>query len=360
MKALDYAKLCCDTMMRKFNASELPPVLHFHYHAGVFLSGMERYYELIREEKYSRYIRAYLDTYVDSEGNLNHIEKESFDDLQPCNLMYRFYDIEVRYRKVLDEHLPLFLNWKINPLGGFWHKGNRKNQMWLDSLYMAGPLAVRYGLLTNQRKYIEIIHTQLELMWKYMRDEKTGLLYHAWDYDKEAVWADSVSGCSPHFWGRALGWYVVASADISEYLGDDHMAVDFTNHAHKLVESLLNFQDERTGMWYQVVDKVAYDGNWLETSCSCLFLYGLCNLIRRRIIDEKYVVYADKAFNGIISEKTRLEGDDLIISDICIGTGVGNYEHYIKRPTTENDLHGTGAFLLMCTEYEKMKQSIGE
>ena len=38
MQAIDYAKAACDTMMRKFEAEELPPVGHFHYHQGVFLS----------------------------------------------------------------------------------------------------------------------------------------------------------------------------------------------------------------------------------------------------------------------------------------------------------------------------------
>lgn len=218
MKVLNYAKQCCDTIMRQYKAGELPPFPHFHYHAGVFLSGMERYYLLSGEEKYNDYIKEYLDTYVDSEGELHHVDKETLDDLQPCTLLYRYVNDEPRYRKVLDDYVPLLINWKVNPLGGFWHKGIHPNQMWLDSLYMAGPLGIKYGILTKQRKYIEIIHTQLELMWKHMRDEKTGLLYHAWDYGKKAVWADSVSGCSSQFWGRALGWYVVSSADMSEYL----------------------------------------------------------------------------------------------------------------------------------------------
>ena len=52
MIALDYAKKCCDTVMKKFPKAELPPVGKFHYHAGVFLSGMERVYLLCGEEKY--------------------------------------------------------------------------------------------------------------------------------------------------------------------------------------------------------------------------------------------------------------------------------------------------------------------
>lgn len=358
MKPLDYAKSCCDTIMRKFNAPDLPPAPHFHYHAGVFLSGMERYFELTGEQKYSDYIKEFLDTYVDDEGVLHHAHEESFDDLQACNLMFRFYDEEPRYQKVLNTHIPLFLNWRCNPLGGFWHKYDCPDQMWLDSLYMSGPLGVRYGLKINDRRYLDVIHTQLTLMWDNMRDEKSGLLYHAWDWRKEKDWAVRENGCSAEIWGRALGWYVVASADIAELLGDDESANDYLSRAKELVENLLKYQDEKTGMWYQVVDKGNSEGNWLETSGSCLFLYGLSNLIRRGVLDKSYVKYADKAFEGIINNMTSFEGEDLIISKVCIGTGVGDYEHYINRPTTENDLHGTGAFVLMCTEYEKMKRAL--
>ena len=39
---LEYGKMACDTLMRKYRAEDLPPKSHFHYHQGVFLSGMER------------------------------------------------------------------------------------------------------------------------------------------------------------------------------------------------------------------------------------------------------------------------------------------------------------------------------
>ena len=45
-KPLDYGRAACDTMMRRFEAGELPPKGHFHYHQGVFLSGMYQIYEL--------------------------------------------------------------------------------------------------------------------------------------------------------------------------------------------------------------------------------------------------------------------------------------------------------------------------
>lgn len=33
---------------------------------------------------------------------------------------------------------------------------------------------------------------------------------------------------------------------------------------------------------------------------------------------------------------------------------LGDYEFYCARPTSTNDLHGVGAFLLMCGEVERV------
>lgn len=355
--ALEYAKLCCDTIIKKFPDADLPPVGKFHYHAGVFLSGMERVYMMCGDKKYNNYIKKWLDFYIDKDGNSVGVNDEEFDDIEPSNLVIRYLENgEERYRKHLERYVPLLLSWKCNELGGLWHKMWFPNQMWLDSLYMVGPLAVRYGIMTGNREYIKLIHRQLMLMWENMRDGKTGLLYHAWDQSKKAEWVTKSDGCSEEFWGRAIGWYLVATCDISELLSDDEpLKKDFTDNAAALAKSLINFRDEKSGAWYQVVDKGYRDDNWIETSCTCLYIYGISNLVRRGLLGKEYEEYADKAYKEIIENQTEIKDGQLTVKNICIGTGVGDYEFYINRPRTQNDLHGTGAFTLMCTEYAAMK-----
>lgn len=69
-------------------------------------------------------------------------------------------------------------------------------------------------------------------------------------------------------------------------------------------------------------------------------------------MDSSYLEQARKGYRGIIN-RLKYNGEGAIIDNICVGTGVGSYEHYCNRPTSENDLHGAGAFLIMCTEVEK-------
>ena len=51
MTPLDYARAACDTLMRRYAAADLPPKPQFHYHQGVFLSGMHETWKLCQEEK---------------------------------------------------------------------------------------------------------------------------------------------------------------------------------------------------------------------------------------------------------------------------------------------------------------------
>ena len=355
--ALDYAKMGADTLIRKFTVEELPPKNRFHYHQGVFLSGMQRTYFLSGEQKYYDYIKAWVDYYIDENGEIRYCDVREFDDMQPAILLYDLYQKtgDERYKKVLDRFVPIVEMWPTNAQGGFWHKYHRENQMWLDGLYMIGPYSAMYAHHFGTKEYFfETAYQQMNLMRRNMTDPKTGLLYHAWDDSKVIDWADKKTGLSPEFWGRAIGWYAVAILDILDYMPKDHpRRQDFIDAERDIVNALVRFQDDATGLWHQVVDKGGEEGNWLETSCTNLYNYAICKSIKTGIIDKSYAKYAHKAYQGVIDSLT-FEGEncqDLIVSNICIGTGVGDYKFYINRPTVKNDLHGMGAFLLMCSEY---------
>ena len=190
-------------------------------------------------------------------------------------------------------------------------------------------------------------------MQKHTRDAKTGLMYHAWSYDKKAEWADTETGCSPEFWGRAMGWVPVALLDELDFIPLEHAGrKELEKMAINLLKSLVAFQSEE-GRWYQVVDKGADAGNWLENSCSCLYVAALCKAVRKGLLDREYLEYARKGYEAVINSLTW-KGVDLLVGDVCIGTGVGDYDHYIHRPVSTNDLHGVGAFLLMCEEMEQV------
>lgn len=87
----------------------LPPKGHFHYHQGVFLSGMYKTYTLCKDEKYFDYIKTWVDSIIDDNGNIQEYDKGQLDDIQPGILLYPLLDRtgEERYKKHWLPYCPL-------------------------------------------------------------------------------------------------------------------------------------------------------------------------------------------------------------------------------------------------------------
>ncbi len=383
-KSIDYARAAIETIMRKFTPEKLPPAGKFHYHQGVFLSGVLKANEYLKEQKYYDYAKAYVDTCINERGILHKFDCCMLDDIQPAILLPELMKKAFRpgYEQALITCMTIIKNWKRNPVGGFWHKEYHPNEMWLDGLYMAGPLQALYAELYGEADYLENAYRQAFIMYDNMK-KSNGLLFHAWDYYKQIDWADKEKGLSAEVWGRALGWYLVASMDIMEIEKNSKIksvekkekaweepqgaegqevageinsknAMALRGIVRIVLEELAKYQDKDTGMWYQVVDKPEEQGNWVESSCTALFVYSLVRAVRLGILDKAYLDIAIKGYQGLLARCIELdkteEGLTLRMNGICVGTGVCSYEEYITRPTSCNDLHGLGAFLLMCAE----------
>ncbi|MCY9674505.1 glycoside hydrolase family 88 protein, partial [Bacillus pumilus] len=233
---------------------------------------------------------------------------------------------------------------------------NYAYQMWLDGLYMGGPFALKYAKLKGEEELVDMVIQQEHLMRKHTKDEKTGLYYHAWDERKVMPWADQKTGCSPEFWARSFGWYVLALADMIEDLPKQHEGRKVWKETlTDMLESVARYQDQDTGLWHQIIDKGTHSDNWLESSGSCLFMYAMAKVMNEGYVSPRYTDHVVKAYQGLIQHKTAVtENGDFTINDICIGTSAGFYDYYVGRERSTNDLHGAGAFIMALTELEKL------
>lgn len=91
-KAVEYAQMACDTMMRKFAPEDLPPKDRFHYHQGVFLSGVQKTWHLTGDKKYYDYYKAWVDHEVRPDGTIIQWDPGQMDDIQPGILLYELYE----------------------------------------------------------------------------------------------------------------------------------------------------------------------------------------------------------------------------------------------------------------------------
>lgn len=357
-EALSYAELGAKTIMNKFTPEELPPNHRFHYHQGVFLAGVEKIYQITKNEIYRDYIKAWVDFNIDENGDAPNCVITEFDDIQPAILLFDLYKTtqDERYKKVLDRLYDKIEKWPTNAKGGVWHKYHNKNQMWLDSMYMMGVIAAMYAREFDKPYMFEKVYTQMKLMKDNMTNHETGLMYHMWDDSKREKHVDQKTGLVKVSWGRAMGWFAVAVAEILEYLPENHhLRQEFITAERDILTALKKYQDVETGLWYQVVDRIDDTRNWLETSCSALFTYAIAKSLNLGIIDESFRAVMIRGYNGVLT-KIRISDEKLTVTGVCIGTGVGELEYYYERDTVENDLHGMGAFLLMCAEVCKLDE----
>ncbi|MBP3952865.1 glycoside hydrolase family 88/105 protein [Bacillus suaedae] len=354
--ALEWAERASESLMTQFEPILLPPENRWHYHQGVFLCGIYSLWQETKDKVYFDYFKEYVDKLIDENGNF-YFERDQLDAIQPGLLLLPLYELtgEERY-KIAATKLRNILN-TINKTseGGFWHKDKYPYQMWLDGLYMAGPFTLQFGQQFNEPELIDLVLHQEELMRKNTKDARTGLYFHGWDERGQTPWSVPETNTAPEIWGRSLGWYGLALVDIISMLSDTHSKkAELTSVLQQLVENIVRYQDDETGLWYQVIDKGYEEDNWLESSCSCLFIYTIAKAVNEGYIDKRYLEHANKGYQGVIKHAIKLDEDGHVnLTGICIGTSIGIYDYYVNRETSENDLHGVGAFILASVQLQK-------
>ena len=343
------------------------------YDLGVVLKGIEGVWYSTGDGKYFRHIQDNLDYFVNADGTIRTYQQEDYniDNVLLGRNLLLLYKVtgQEKYRKaasLLREQL------KTHPRtseGGFWHKKIYPYQMWLDGLYMGEPFYAEYAATFHEEADFEDIAKQFILMERHSRDASTGLLYHGWDESRKQRWADSATGRSPNFWGRAMGWYAMALVDTLDYFPETHpQRVELIAILNRLAAAVKKYQESKTGLWYQVLDKGGEKGNYTEASASCMFAYALAKGVRKGYLPDSYLKVAEKGYKGIVSQFIKQDASgqfnlDGTVSVAGLGGNPyrdGSYQYYLSEKVITNDPKGVGAFLLASNEMEiAARQAIG-
>jgi unsaturated rhamnogalacturonyl hydrolase len=347
------------------------PILadRWSYDWGVALKGIEQVWLDTGDKKYLEYIQRNIEQFVEPDGDIRtyNLQDYNLDQINSGKLFFRLYQEtgDERYQQAL--HL-LTRQLKTQPRtseGGFWHKKIYPYQMWLDGIYMAAPFYAQYAASFDEPGGFDDAAHQILLIERHTRDPRTGLYYHAWDESKMQKWANPQTGCSPNFWGRAMGWYAMAIVDVLDFLPASHQTRDrIVTIFERMIQALALVQDTGTGLWYQVLNRGACEGNYTEASASCMFVYALAKGVRKGYLAPKYLEAAQRGYSGIIERLVEVdEHGQVDLTSICAVAGLGgeqrrdgSYEYYISEPVVTNDHKGVGAFLLTGVEMERLQK----
>lgn len=318
------------------------------------------------DKKYSDYMQADIDAMIDQNGSVARYDSSKFniDYINPARNILILWERtgNEKYRKAIGQFVRQMEKHPKTESGGYWHKQIYPSQIWLDGVYMGMPFLAQYAKDFNAPNWFDVVTHEIILVNKKLRDPKTGLLYHAWDESKQQQWANPETGLSPHFWSRAMGWYVMAIVDVLDYLPENHPdRPELIAILQETCEALLKVRDPESGCWYQVLDQGNREGNYLEGSGTAMYVYAFAKGARKGYLDAKYNKIAPSAFDDMVKTFMVTDEDGLpSMINICGSCGLGgnpyrdgSYEYYTTEKINKNDTKGVAPFILAAEELDK-------
>ena len=373
------------------------------YVMGIELEGMLDTYLKYGGDDILKYCKMYTDKMIDQQGDITgyDILDYNLDNIRTGHFVTRMYQnwpeeknllaMKTMMKQLQDQ--PRTIADKV-----FWHKAIYAYQVWLDGIFMGLPFRVLTAPITEKVKglkgkkvkkdpitaiYDDAVN-QLKITYDRTLDPKTGLNRHAYDETRKTFWADKVTGLSQHCWGRAQGWYTMALIEVLDALPENYARrSEVIDLLVKDFDAILKWQDEKSGVWYQVMDSPGQEGNYLESTCSSMFTYALLKAYRKGYVGEKYRDAGIKAYKGMIKNFIKVHPDKTIsLTRCCEVAGLGpaatpevieamkkinpkgsvkenqrrdgSYKYYLSEPIRDNDAKGVGPFIWASLEMEML------
>ncbi len=393
----DYSAAMIESHGKEWSADKV-----WDYVSGLVAKGILMYCsqypdDFLTPEAYG-WVKEYADNAIDSEGNFYSFHKGSLDNIASGKVLLSLYTHEAatspeaaeRYRRAAG-YLYEYLRYDYTRItlregkDGFIHKDSYPYQMWLDGLYMGAAFYGEYLSVFAPDDYSgwADIALQFTTIHSHTYDAEKKLNYHGWSAnpsDMNSFWANRTAphkGCSKEFWGRGMGWYAAALADILAVMPKAHP--DYPSLVEifsQVSEGILLRQDPASGVWYQLLQ---YDDsfvssrghrNYLEASASSMFTYALLKGIRLGLLDNAvYGPAAIKAYEGLLDTFITEDNATVNIHKICRSAGLGPFYQPERNGTADyyldgsdvsivsNEGKGIGSFIMASLEYELMGHS---
>jgi unsaturated rhamnogalacturonyl hydrolase len=346
----DWSVALVESTMKRYPTAD--SLKGWGYAKALYLYGVYLVYLRTKDPRYLDHVKSWIDLHIDDQGTINR-PINSLDYMLPGNLLLILYkETKQEKYKLAAKNIRKVLNtYPRTKDGGFWHADtqSRQWQLWADGVFMALPFLARYGqMFGDSADANDEVTKQLLIYYKHLNDPATGLLWHAYDESGAQAWANPTTHTSAYLWCRAIGWFGMTLIQILDILPKNHpQRHELIKIVQQLAQAYEKYQDPKTGLWYQIVDKPEVSGNWLETSSSSMYSFMIWMGVKRGYLPKRYQAVAQKGYRGVMTKLSKDADGMTNLIDICEGTNVSDLAYYLARKRNVNDFHGLGAFLIM-------------
>lgn len=348
--------------LKEFNAMELE---RWNYHWGCVLTGAKYLYEVTGKQEYLDSILNFGQKYVDENGVIIGFkaEEQNVDLMASGRLLYFLYDQtgEEKYLKGIHYIKEVLDHQPRTSFGNFWHKKIYPYQVWLDGLYMVQPFYMEYEKRFNHKENYKDTLEQFKNVRKYLYDENKHLYYHGYDEKKVMIWADKETGCSPSFWLRSMGWYLMALCDCYEICEDFEAQVALGTLLKEAVDGILPYQDKDSCLFLQLIDRDDLKDNYTETSGSAMVAYAVLKGCRMGVLDkETYLKTGERILAALEAQKIDVRNGEFHLTGTCASAGLGpkderdgSAEYYLSEAVKDDNAHGVATCMMAYSEWLK-------
>ncbi|MBW8002231.1 MAG: glycosyl hydrolase [Planctomycetes bacterium] len=204
---------------------------------------------------------------------------------------------DANLKKAADKMLDYLLHKAPKTKDGTLHHMTSKQQVWIDSMYMAPPFLAVAG---HPKEAVKQIEGFRKLLW----DPQKKLYSHIWDVTKNKFQRKD-------FWGVGNGWTAAGITRVIKALPDD-----MTEEKKRLIQYLKEGIDgclahqRDDGLFHNVIDK---PDTFVETNLAQMLAYSIYSSVQAGWLDKKYIKYAQK-MRKAANKKVDKFG---LVRDVC-------------------------------------------
>ncbi len=330
----------------QWRADRSPEEEYWDWMNAVYMLGFVRAHELSGDDAYLDYATDWVDHHYPQieEGE---IFPDASDRVAPNIIAVEIMRLtgEDRYpaaTAAVDEYLATVPR---SADGAILHWGTHfpeKLEVLIDSLFMIGGYLVAMYDLTGDPAYLDQFTEQLAIFADLCQDPDEGLFLHAWD-DEDGVNIPA----EPIFWARGNSWIVAVCAWYLAVAPEDHADRALVESIYRdVVDAFIRYQDD-SGLFYTIVNRPGEGDNYLETSSTALFAYGVAVGLRAGVLESSsYRPALAAAVEGLQSQVREEDDGHLTVTNTSYGTVPTTFEIYCGIPLVDDLNLGVGAMLM--------------